>query len=311
MGRFRKHAKPENPKVQARRLVSKKLALGMARHTNKDQNLIHSVRTAGAYRETLERTARWMQARGHVDGCRNMSAEDAAAYLTERAENVTQKTLNQERQALQKCLPQFDGVQLPRIKATKPPTPLSTDSRAYTREQIERIRIRQREDNAFSTHLVATTGIRGIELYTIRRLNEQPSSSHRRWNPERFAGREDWASYSVIGKGGLVREIRLPPKMARELEARRRETPRTVTEREVKYEQHYDIAAGKSWATSFSEASRRELSWTTGGHGPRHTYAQERFDYHQGRGLDYEEARGLVSQEMGHFRGSITEVYLR
>ena len=284
MGRFRKHAKPEDPKVQSRRLVSKKLALGMARHTNKDRNLIHSVRTAGAYRETLERTARWMQARGHVDGCRNMSAEDAAAYLTERAENVTQKTLNQERQALQKCLPQFDGVQLPRIKATKPPTPLSTDSRAYTREQIERIRIRQREDNAFSTHLVATTGIRGIELYTIRRLNEQPSSSHRRWNPERFAGREDWASYSVLGKGGLVREIRLPPKMARELEARRRETPRTVTEREVKYEQHYDIAAGKSWATSFSEASRRELSWTTGGHGPRHTYAQERFDYHQGRG---------------------------
>ena len=189
MGRFRKHAKPEDPKVQARRLVSKKLALGMARHTNKDKNLIHSVRTAGAYRETLERTARWMQARGHVDGCRNISAEDAEAYLTERAASVTQKTLNQERQALQKCLPQFDGAQLPRRKATKPPTPLATDSRAYTREQIERIGIRQREDNAFSTHLVASTGMRGIELYTLRRLNEQPSSSHRQWNPERFAGR--------------------------------------------------------------------------------------------------------------------------
>ena len=175
-----------------------------------------------------------------------MSAEDAEAYLTERAASVTQKTLNQERQALQKCLPQFDGVQLPRRKATKPPTPLATDSRAYTREQIERIGIRQREDNAFSTHLVASTGMRGIELYTLRRTVEQPPSSHRQWNPERFAGREGWASYSVIGKGGLVREIRLPPEMARELEARRRETPRTVIEREVRYEQHYDIAGGKS-----------------------------------------------------------------
>jgi hypothetical protein len=31
----------------------------------------------------------------------------------------------------------------------------------------------------------------------------------------------------------------------------------------------------------------------------------------QGRGLTYTAALEIVSQEMGHFRGDITEVYLR
>jgi hypothetical protein len=31
----------------------------------------------------------------------------------------------------------------------------------------------------------------------------------------------------------------------------------------------------------------------------------------QGRGMSYREALGTVSQELGHFREDITEVYLR
>ncbi len=38
-------------------------------------------------------------------------------------------------------------------------------------------------------------------------------------------------------------------------------------------------------------------------HGLRHSYAQERMQELLGRGVSYNQARELVSQELGHFRG--------
>lgn len=75
--------------------------------------------------------------------------------------------------------------------------------------------------------------------------------------------------------------------------------------------QHYEIAGGKNWSNSFSAASKRELGWSHGAHGLRHSYAQNRMDELQQQGFLYQEALEIVSQEMGHFRASITEVYLR
>ena len=43
----------------------------------------------------------------------------------------------------------------------------------------------------------------------------------------------------------------------------------------------------------------------------RHEYAQERMETLQSMGYEYREALEVVSQEMGHFRPDITEVYLR
>ena len=42
-----------------------------------------------------------------------------------------------------------------------------------------------------------------------------------------------------------------------------------------------------------------------------HNFAQERMDELQGSGFSYDDALVIVSQEMGHFRGDITETYLR
>ena len=53
------------------------------------------------------------------------------------------------------------------------------------------------------------------------------------------------------------------------------------------------------------------MGYSHGGHGLRHTYAQNRMYQLQGLGLSYEQALAIVSQELGHFRPDITEVYLR
>ena len=62
---------------------------------------------------------------------------------------------------------------------------------------------------------------------------------------------------------------------------------------------------------SFSKASNRALFFSNGGHGLRHSYAQERMDELKGLGLSRQVALETVSQELGHFRAEITEVYLK
>ena len=63
--------------------------------------------------------------------------------------------------------------------------------------------------------------------------------------------------------------------------------------------------------TSFSKAAKRVLGWSEGAHGVRHAFAQERMDELTADFLDRNTALETVSQEMGHFRPGITEVYLR
>ena len=117
--------------------------------------------------------------------------------------------------------------------------------------------------------------------------------------------------YVVTGKGGLRRAVMVPNALAERLEARRLEQGRVVTDRGIRYEARYDIGGGQAWSSAFSSASQRVLGWSTGAHGCRHSYAQVRMDELQGAGYRYQDALLVVSQEMGHFRSGITEVYLR
>ena len=82
------------------------------------------------------------------------------------------------------------------------------------------------------------------------------------------------ARYTVVGKGGLVREVAIPAALAERLEAMRLPAPRQVTDRSVHYETHYDLRGGHAWSQSYSDAAKRVLGWSTGAHGIRHTYAQ-------------------------------------
>ena len=126
----------------------------------------------------------------------------------------------------------------------------------------------------------------------------------------KFLGRTG-SRYTVTGKGGLVREVSIPAELAPRLEALRLEQPRAVTDRGVFYQQHYAIAGGDAWSASVTRASQRALGWSTGAHGLRHSFAQERMRELQHAGLSRDIALETVSQEMGHFRSEITETYLR
>ena len=295
------------PADQAARAVRRRLALNTSRHDNRNDGKIHSVGTARAYQQALAGISTWLKVNHHNQGLDHMTTEQAMQYLQERRDTVRQKTLDLDRQALH-ILP---GVgKLERVKSRLGRSPLETGGRAYTPAQVQMIAAAQSERYALATEVAYAAGLRAHELLTLRRADKQPASTHREWSDKRFEGRADAVRYTVDGKGGLVREVSLPSHLAERLEAQRREKPVTVTDRGIRYRQHYDLGGGLAWSRSFGNASKRALGWSTGAHGLRHSYAQERLHVLQGS-HPYPEALEIVSQEMGHFRPDITEVYLR
>lgn len=292
--------------TQASRAVGRAAAIGTDRHNSRGDGRVHGLGTARNYEQSLKQAAEWDQANGGK-GLEYFDRDRAQAYLSERAEAVGQKTLDLDRQALQ-ILPNVGKLDRVRSEVDRPG--LADHGRAYTPQQVLAIAQAQQPHNSLATEIAHAAGLRAHELHTLRPAAEQRPSGHREWSDKRFSGREG-ERYTVIGKGGLVREVTIPRELAERLEARRLDAPRTVNDRGITYQTRYNIGGGNAWSNSYCRASERELGWSTGGHGVRHSYAQERVSELQGRGMGYREALGTVSQEMGHFREDITEVYLR
>ena len=291
-------------KAQAAHAVSSKIALGASRHDNKDDGLIHAVRTAQAYKGALTGYTEFLQD-NRLGDLKSATAETAQMYLAERQEaRLSQKTLDQDRQAIQCHLAQ----KLDRVQALEK-TALST--RSYTRDQVREIASNQSGRNSLATQITHAAGLRASELNTLRPVSERPASTHRTWSADRFTGRSG-ERYTVAGKGGLIREVLIPHELAVRLEATRiAGGPVPVTDRGVHGEKYYNIGGGKNWSTSFSRVSENRLGWSNGGHGLRHSYAQQRMGELQGGGFQYELALATVAQELGHFSPSTTEAYLR
>jgi len=287
---------------QARHAVKQLSDIGTSRHDNRADGRVRSIRTARNYEQALSGLTGWLKA-NRLGSLRDLDRGTALQYLDERAEMVRQPTLDQDRQAIQALL----GEQLPRVKSELE-TALS--GRAYTSDQITAIAAAQSDRHALTTEIAAACGLRAHELYTLRRVDEQTSSCHRTWRPDMHHGREG-RLYVVTGKGGLRRSVLIPAELADRLEVRRLDQGRIMVDRGIKYETRYDIGGGQAWSASFSAASKRVLGWSNGAHGCRHSYAQARMDELQGNGYRYADALSITSQEMGHFRASITEVYLR
>ena len=283
-------------------MVSFRSARSQATHAARGLDM-DSVRTEKNYAGALKGVADFLQ-ENKLGDLRSLDSDKAIAYLEMRGQEVSQKTLDMDRQAIQAVI----GEKLPVIKSELQTT---LESRAYTSEQAKMIADAQSEKHCLSTQIAENAGLRAHELLTLRPVEERPADTHRAYRDDRFTGRTDVKIYTVEGKGGLCREVAINRPLAEQLEARRLDEPRTVYDREVKYEQHYAIGGGKQWADSFSKAADRALGWSTGAHGLRHEFAQERMNTLQGNGYEYREALEIVSQEMGHFRADITEVYLR
>lgn len=271
--------------------------------------VIKSVGTVRNYEQALKNVATTLARSG--ESLKNLTSETAKAYLTGRAAEVGQKTLDMERQAIQAMLQhvthQLDQTE--RLEVIKSEHQQILESRAYTAEQVAMISASQTDKHSLATEIAHAAGLRAHELLTLAPASER-AADPRPALESKFEGR-DGVLYTVAGKGGLVREVMIPKDLAERLEERRLDEPKQAADRGVYYEQRYDIGAGKQFSDSFSKASDRALDWSTGAHGLRHSYAQERMNELQSRGYDRDTALETVSQEMGHFRPEITEVYLR
>ena len=267
--RHRFRSRPTDPKKQAAGIVKR---LQGCR--------IQSVGTARNYQERLAQIA----ARLDV-ALTALTPERAIAYLKGRAAEVGQKTLDMERQATQAMMVHVTGrmppgTRLPVVKSAEPHRPRP---RAYSPAQVRAVAARQDPRNALATEIAHASGIRAHELLTLGRPGEQPPDDRRDRSHltgtaaegMKFAGR-DGAVYTVVGKGGLVRDVLLPYRLAERLEERRMDAPAPVVDRGVRYLQRYDVGGGQAFSTSFSRASVEALGKSKGAHSLRHSYAQTR-----------------------------------
>lgn len=298
------------PARQAEKAIKPLLALNTARHTHRDDGKVHSIGTARLYQQVFRQAAEWLTETG-TGRLRDLTPAQAEHYLTLRAVDIGQKQLNNERKALElhlRATHRDTELTLARVKSAVTTTLVA---RAYTREQIDLIQSQQSPHLSLSTRLAAAAGLRAEELLTLRRTDERGPSAHRVWGEQRFTGLPPGARYTVHGKGGLVREVWIPATLVGELEARRLPSPQPVTSRGVHYDCVYQLIGGKRFSNAFSRDALTHLGWSEGAHGMRHTYAQQRMHDLQRHGIRYPDALGIVSQELGHFRPDITEVYLR
>ena len=261
MAKFRR----TSPERQAEVVVGRLVNLGALR---RNPARPASVRTVANYRDCLFQVAR----RIAIDGLelRDLTPESAVDYLASRKADLGQKAIDMHRQALQAMLVHVsrrlpEGERLTVVRSLKPGR---RGGRAYTPRQVRIVAAAQRGRNALSTLLVHAAGLRAHELFTLARPDEQPPD-RRPARPEKFAGRPG-RDYTVVGKGGLVRLVRIPDDLADRLEAARRDEPARVTDRGIHYTSRYDVAAGTAWGASFTGASKRALGWTRGAHGMRH-----------------------------------------
>lgn len=282
--------------------MSFRSASSQAQHAVRELDL-QSQGTERNYEQALKGCAEFLK-ENRMDTLRELTADKAMAYLEMRSQEVSQKTLDMDRQAMQAVL----GEKLEVVKSELDTT---LSSRAYTPEQAALVAGAQSDKHSLATQIAENAGLRAHELLTLRPVEERPADTHREYRDDRFAGRDNVAIYTVEGKGGLCREVAIDRDLANRLEERRLDEPKTTYDRGIGYEQHYDLGGGKQWSDSFSKAAERELGWSEGAHGLRHEYAQERMETLQSMGYEYREALEVVSQEMGHFRPDITEVYLR
>jgi len=185
---------------------------------------IKSVGTVRNYEQALKNVATAMVNQGqHL---RDLDHDRAISYLEQRAEEVGQKSLDIERQAIQSMFRHVTGKlsESETLRVIRSEHEQVLHSRAYTPEHTHAIADNQREQNALSTEIAYAAGLRAKELITLLPIEERPADVRNDKEPldEKFMGREG-QRYSVIGKGGLVREVMIPDNLAQRLEERKLE----------------------------------------------------------------------------------------
>lgn len=295
-----------SPKKAAERAVHKNLALGLSRHQYPElvKTKVTSVMTADAHTSTLAQFAKHLIIKNSKH-LKNASLTDAQTYLKEISLTKKQSTVSLARQAINlHILPQQPVAH---VVSALPTTPIN---RAYTTAQINFLCKAAPPALALSIAVAASAGLRTMELLSISGPDQQRTSS-RDWHVNRFLGREHCSKFIVHGKGGLCREVRITPELAVQLEIVQRPSPVYVSNRHARLLSYFSLIGGHDFSIQFSQLSKRELGFSHGAHGLRHSYAQLRLHELLCIGLSIDEAIQVVSQEMGHFAIKNTMAYLR
>ncbi|MDF5517431.1 site-specific integrase, partial [Vibrio parahaemolyticus] len=260
---------------------SEKQAASVMKEMQGKGNAIESVGTARNYEQALKTCCDYLK-EFKLGSLRELTPEQAKNYIELRAHECKQSTIDMDRQAIQTMM-QHVTHKLEPNQTLYPPKELPTskketieNSRSYTPEQVNAIIQHQTEQHALSTQLCHESGLRAHELLSLRpsgEVNPSPRDVH----PNKFAHLPNESkTYTVNGKGGLIREVQIPNHLAEKLEERRLDTPQQLSDRGVNYESHYNIAGGHKFSDAFSKASSRALGYSNGAHGLRHSYAQNR-----------------------------------
>lgn len=278
---------------------------------NLQADIIKSVGSVRNYEQALILASKCLK-ENNLGTIRELTKEKADDLSNIVAADYSQSQVDMVRQSVQLMMQHVTNKLSinETLKRVLSENPTKLGGRSYSSEQVKMITERQTDKYNLSTQICYESGTRAHEIFTLRPSTQQPADPRPTHN-QKWQGRNNLVTYTTTGKGGLTREIKLSVVTAEKLEQRRLDTPRVVIDRGVKYTQHYDLGGGKGLSASFTGASQRALGWSTGVHGTRHSYAQERMNELQTAGLPRNESLLVVSQELGHFRPSITEVYLR
>ncbi|WP_295761766.1 hypothetical protein [Undibacterium sp.] len=293
--------------VQAKHLTIKKASHGKSRHNqNKlsgERKFIASIATEKKYTGCVKVFLEWCILTKKSTSKSQVTACIAEEFLKSKANFCVQKTLDGYRQSISLVFNlQLDYV-VSKVDSLLTP-------RAYSQLQIEHLQKSASAPLSFSIRLAASAGLRVVELDTIA-LASEAMEDQREWLSERFSGLSNYVEYVVVGKGGLRRKIGIPRSLSVELESYRLPAPTRKTQREIHYTKRYSITGGHSFSQQFSRLSFRDFGWSTGAHGLRHRYAQDRIMQLQTQGFTWDFSLKIVAQEMGHFSTSNTLTYMR
>ena len=289
------------PVKRARYLVAGITRHGCPRCSSKEEaaQYIPSIASEVKVRGNIARFLTWLAERRVREA--DVNQEIVELFLREGAAKWAQKTLDGYRIAIQKV---FD-ISIPYVHSKKETVSVQ---RAYRSEQIAFLCERASERLSLSIRIAAAAGLRAVELHTITPM-ANAQEDERPWLDERFVFREAERPYVVAGKGGLRREVRLPNDLADEMELEAI-PPKIIREREINYIKHFDLIGGQAFSNAFSRLSLVALGWSTGGHGLRHRFAQDRLRELQRGGFTFESALLILAQELGHFSVTNTKYYL-
>lgn len=290
-------------KARAWRLIQKRSALGKSRSYGRENKFISSLGAQRSYHSAISLHLGWRD-ENKLPKREQDKLSDLINFMTEISEIFMQKTIDQYTGALSIIFKK----KLPSIKSE---IPENNEPRNYYLSEVLKVIKNLNDKNAIAILLCFYSGLRAHEIATIRRLSEITKSISKKWLSERFKGIDNYQIYMVKGKGGLVREVAIPTELTEIIEKRRYCEPKLVKDRGIYYELYYDLGYGKALSESFSRASAKFLGWSTGLHGLRHSYSQNRLFKLINLGVPLNDALKIVSEELGHFRPNITYCYLR